>query len=96
MEHADGAGGKILGAQTQVAVTRIELSPVIYVRLVNDAIGVPLGQTCIQIIDGLSGRALHSPMTLVFARKLIGDLQQYIDGVTSEGGNDGESTLHGG
>lgn len=87
-------GGRLLGAPQQVALTEIQVTPLLYVD-VQDGIG-PITTTgkLLRVIDPLSSRAVFSPITPQGARNLIEKLTPLASDEPAQGGSDGDTAVY--
>lgn len=88
------AGGRLLGAPQQVAIIEQQVVPLLYIELVNQVGGVATEETCMRIVNPLSGLAVFCPISPQGAATLAGMFQRYADSHVDRGGADGSATVH--
>lgn len=94
MGVVNGRAAHLLGQTQNVVVTDVVVAPQLFISLETDVAGLALQGPCMRIIDALRGRAIFSPVTPAFARKLAADLLTYADEATTAGGDHGLAAVH--
>lgn len=88
------AGGRLLGAPQQVAITEQQVVPLLYIEVVDNVAGIAAAETVLRVINPLSGLAVFCPISPQGVDNLIRILAPHGATAINGGGADGESTVH--
>jgi hypothetical protein len=89
MGAVNGRAATLLGQTQELVITDVVIAPQLFISLETTAGGLDLRGPCLRIIDALRGRAIFSPVSPQFARKLAADLLTYADEAQTVGGDHG-------